>query len=65
VAHHTDPDSGEPASFSLFDLKLDPEQLNDLSNSPQHQNQLEVMIDQLIDMRVALEDRTEPRVAKF
>ena len=49
----------------LFDLSADPNETNDLANAAEHSGRVEQMIDQMIDARVALEDRTEPRVAMF
>ena len=44
---------------------MDPHEKNNLASKEQHAEQLEDMIDKLIDARCALEDRTEPRIAKF
>lgn len=52
-------------SYQLYDLSVDPKATNDLASRPEHGENLEHMIDLLIDSRVALEDRTEPRIAKF
>ncbi len=54
-----------PPTFALFDLSADPDEQNDLAKHSDHQDTLENMIDQMIDARVALEDRTEPRIAMF
>lgn len=52
-------------TLQLFDLKADPTEAHNCSASPDHQGTIEHMLDQVIDSRVALEDRTEPRIAKF
>ena len=51
--------------YQLFDLQADPDRTCDLAEIPEHAETLEHLIDLLIDTRVALEDRTEPRIAKF
>jgi len=58
-------DTETSANYCLYDLQEDPDQQHNLASIESYQNQLEVMIDQLIDARVALEDRTEPRIASF
>ena len=65
IVHHGDLQSGVPIRYQLFDLQSDPQEQNDLSTQASHANDLENMIDLLIDARCALEDRTEPRIAKF
>ena len=65
VVTHADPDTNAPASYQLFDLDNDPQELNDLATQPDHATTLESMIDAMIDARCALEDRTEPRIAEF
>ena len=49
----------------LFDLTSDPAETLNLAGEPAHQVDLDAMLDMMIDARVALEDRTEPRVALF
>ncbi|MDA9995370.1 sulfatase-like hydrolase/transferase [Planktomarina temperata] len=56
---------GAAQTIQLFDLEADPAEAKDLSADPDHQGTVEYMLDQMIDARVALEDRTEPRIAKF
>lgn len=51
--------------FTLYDLLADPDETDDLAACEAHQGDLEHMLDLMIDARVALEDRTEPRIAKF
>lgn len=65
VVSHGDPDAGVQPGFSLFDLREDPEESRDLAADQAHQGMLETMIDLMIDARVAMEDRTEPRIASF
>ena len=49
----------------LFNLTTDPSEATNLAETPDNQDRLEDMLDLLIDARVALEDRLEPRIAKF
>ena len=49
----------------LYDLTNDPAEENNLAADQKHQCELDAMLDMMIDARVALEDRTEPRVALF
>jgi len=58
-------DEQQPQSLNLFDLHSDPHQQNNLADLTSHASKLEQMIDQMIDARCALEDRTEPRIAEF
>jgi len=65
IVHHGNLQSGKSISYQLFDLVNDPHEKNDLSAQKNHATDLENMIDIMIDARCALEDRTEPRIAKF
>ncbi|MEQ3626251.1 MAG: sulfatase-like hydrolase/transferase [Celeribacter sp.] len=65
VMTHGHPKADTRSKFSLFDLLTDPDETRDLADAPPHQATLERMVDLMIDARVALEDRTEPRIAKF
>ncbi|WP_223423121.1 sulfatase family protein [Tateyamaria pelophila] len=56
---------GEPRETRLYDLSSDPKEAKNLAADPAHQDRLEEMLDHMMDARVALEDRTEPRIAKF
>ena len=56
---------GDADGNYLYDLKADPSEGENLALTGAHQGRLEVMMDFLIDARVALEDRLEPRIAKF
>lgn len=53
------------AGQALYHLGDDPTEANDLSNAAEYQDRLDQMLDLMIDSRVALEDRTEPRIAMF
>jgi len=55
----------EASDTGLYNLNTDPEEADNLANSPDSQERLEAMFDLMIDARVALEDRLEPRIAKF
>lgn len=57
--------TGALPSYRLYDLRADKFEAHDLAASKAHQEHLEDVIDLMIDGRVALEDRTEPRVAMF
>ena len=50
---------------ALYAIDTDPDELNNLAILPEYAAELETMIDQMIDARCALEDRTEPRIAEF
>ena len=65
VMSHGDLDQGHPPTHQLYDIAADPNEANDLAASDAHADDLEHMIDLMIDARVALEDRTEPRIAMF
>ena len=65
VVSHGNPEKGIQASYQLFDLDADPTERNNLANNAQHSTDLESMVDLMIDARCALENRTEPRIAKF
>ena len=58
-------DMAEPPAYHLYDLNADPKESRDLALDPDNSQNLEDMIDLMIDAHVALEDRTEPRIAKF
>lgn len=51
--------------YSLYDRDTDPDEADDLAQNPDHRDTLTDMVDIMIDARVALEDRTEPRIALF
>lgn len=63
MQHSTSADRGD--SLSLYNLESDPEEQNNLALDHTYADTLEAMIDQMIDARCALEDRTEPRIAEF
>ncbi len=65
VVRHGDPQTRAPATYRLFDLGTDPGECEDLAGQAAYAGVLEDMIDQMIDARCALEDRTEPRIAEF
>ena len=52
-------------AMSLYNLDTDPLEEINLVGLETHAACLEQMIDQMIDARCALEDRTEPRIAEF
>ena len=56
---------GAPDATRLFDLGADPSEAHNLADKRDQQDKLEAMMDLMIDARVALEDRLEPRIAKF
>lgn len=65
VVSHGNATGAVPATYRLFDLDADPDELEDLTGLEAHAADLDGMIDQMIDARCALEDRTEPRIAEF
>lgn len=65
VVSHGNPDAGAQPEFSLFDLQEDPGESRNLAMEEAHQGMCDAMIDLMIDARVAMEDRTEPRIASF
>ena len=65
VVSHGDPEKGKEASYELFDLDADPGEQRNLADDDLHSADLESMLDLMIDARCALENRIEPRIAKF
>ncbi len=65
IAEHGQPDDGHAPRYRLYNLNVDPGEAHDLAADPAHMADLEAMIDVMLDARVAREDRTEPRIAKF
>jgi len=65
VVHHGDTQQGVVSTYRLYDLKADPDEKSNLAELEAYADHLEQMIDIMIDARCALEDRTEPRIAKF
>ena len=65
VVSHGSTQPNHPPAYRLYDLSVDPLEINNLASNERHADALEGMIDKLIDARCALEDRTEPRIAKF
>ena len=67
VSHDTGgkPGNSNNENISLYKLDTDPLEQNNLANDEAYAPELEHLIDQMIDARCALEDRTEPRVAEF
>jgi len=65
IVNHGNTQTGAAASYRLFDLASDPDEQINLASDEGYANDLEDMTDLMIDARCALEDRTEPRVAKF
>ncbi|MBX2880937.1 MAG: sulfatase-like hydrolase/transferase [Granulosicoccus sp.] len=58
-------DEQQAETLKLFNLKTDPLEQKNLAGMENYAAELEQMIDQMIDSRCALEDRTEPRIAEF
>ena len=65
VVSHGNPAKGIEAGHQLFDLEADPDEQQNLADHTLRSADLEAMIDQMIDARCALENRTEPRIANF
>ena len=49
----------------LYDVHADPDEQTDLGADPEYRDTMEALVDQMIDARVALEDRTAAREASF
>jgi len=64
VSHGCTSSNATP-TYQLYNLTSDPREHHDLSPDSAHAHRLEAMVDQMIDARCAMEDRTEPRIAKF
>ena len=64
VVHHNDKKDAQEL-IQLYNLDGDPAEQDNLAVQETHAQDLESMIDQMIDARCALEDRTEPRIADF
>lgn len=65
VVSHGNVEAGVAASYQLFDLYDDPAEQQNLADNVNRSTELESMIDLILDARCALENRTEPRIAKF
>ncbi len=65
VVTHGSAQSNAPTEYRLYNLGADKQETNDLAGESAYAAKLEDMIDKMIDARCALEDRTEPRIAKF
>ncbi len=65
IVNHGNTQTGVEASYRLFDITSDPDEKTNLAIDEKYANDLESMTDLMIDARCALEDRTEPRIAKF
>lgn len=65
VMIHSQRDAATLPVYELYDLHDDPLENKNLATDIAHLDDLEAMMDLMIDARVALEDRTEPRIASF
>ena len=64
VVKHGDVPNGQE-KMSLYNLATDPQEQINLALDQAFTSELEDILDQMIDARCALEDRTEPRTADF
>ena len=64
IVQHGESIENEKA-LRLYNLASDPYEQCNLAEMAGHDTELELMIDQMIDARCALEDRSEPRIAEF
>jgi arylsulfatase A-like enzyme len=63
-ANESSQSQAEPV-YQLYNLATDPNEETNLAANADYETRLEAMIDTMIDARCAMEDRTEPRIAKF
>lgn len=65
ISRHGSPTDSVPAVLTLIDLEAGSSESKNLAEDVCHEEELESMVDLMIDVRCALEDRTEPRIAEF
>jgi arylsulfatase A-like enzyme len=65
VVHHGAPASDRARTGELYDLASDPQELTNLWDAPEAKEQRRAMQDFLLDVLVATEDRSRPRLAPF
>lgn len=63
VVYHGDPASSRPRDGELYDLDRDPREVRNLWRDPEYQQVRVDLQEFLIDVLVATEDRSQPRVA--
>lgn len=65
VVFHGEPVTARGREYQLFDLSADPEERSNLADDSGHAPKLFEMVSRLLDIEVALEDRSAERVAPW
>lgn len=65
VVHHGPPVTSRNRTGQLFDLVADPDELDNLWYDPAHREQRAALTELLLDVLVATEDRSQPRLSDW
>jgi len=65
VVHRGPPSTSRERAGQLFDLAADPAELHNLWNKPAHRDQRTRLTELLLEVVVATEDRSAPRVSDW
>jgi choline-sulfatase len=65
IVYHGPPATARPRSGELYDLQTDPHELHNLWDDPQHKDTRMELQELLLDVWVATEDHSQPRVANW
>ena len=65
ILWHGAPSTGAARAGELYDLGSDPDELVNLYEDPAHAALRERMVDRLVDVLCAIEDRSQPRVSNW
>jgi arylsulfatase A-like enzyme len=63
IVHHGPPSTARARTGELYDLAVDPQELNNLWDDPAHREPRVEMQEYLMDVFAATEDRSQPRIA--